>query len=72
MHYSKHPHSKPHLENLEEYQKLYKESITDPKAFWGRLARELLTWERDFQTVQSGSFEHGDVAWFLEGRLNAS
>jgi acetyl-CoA synthetase len=69
---SKHPHAKPHLENLEEYQKLYKESITDPKGFWGRLARELLTWQRDFQTVHAGSFENGDNAWFLEGQLNAS
>jgi acetyl-CoA synthetase len=32
----------------------------------------LLTWDRDFQTVHSGSFEHGDNAWFVEGRLNAS
>jgi acetyl-CoA synthetase len=36
------------------------------------MARELLTWERDFQTVHSGSFANGDNAWFLEGRLNAS
>ncbi|KAF2993690.1 Acetyl-coenzyme A synthetase 2-like, mitochondrial [Curvularia kusanoi] len=70
--FDKHPHSKPHLANLEEYQKLYKESITEPKQFWGRLARELLTWERDFQTVHAGSFEHGDNAWFVEGKLNAS
>lgn len=67
----KHP-SKPHLNGLEEYQQLYKESITQPSQFWGRLARELLTWQRDFQTVQSGSLANGDVAWFLEGQLNAS
>lgn len=36
------------------------------------MARDLLTWERDFQTVRSGGFENGDAAWFLEGRLNAS
>ena len=36
------------------------------------MARDLLSWERDFQTVSSGSFEHGDVAWFPEGKLNAS
>lgn len=68
---SKHP-SKPHLSGFEEYQQLYKESIEEPDKFWGRLARELLTWERDFQTVHSGSFANGDNAWFLEGRLNAS
>ncbi|KAI9901816.1 hypothetical protein N3K66_003633 [Trichothecium roseum] len=67
---AKHP-SKPHLANLEEYQKLYKESITQPKEFWGRQARELLSWYRDFQTVQSGSLKDGDVSWFVEGQLNA-
>ena len=51
---------------------MYKESIQEPEKFWGKLARELLTWERDFQTVHSGSFANGDNAWFLEGRLNAS
>ncbi|KAL2265521.1 hypothetical protein VTJ83DRAFT_6621 [Remersonia thermophila] len=67
----KHP-KKPHLSGIEEYQKLYKESITQPDQFWGRLARELLTWHKDFNTVRSGSFQTGDVAWFLEGELNAS
>ncbi|KAN0112662.1 acetyl-coenzyme A synthetase-like protein 1 [Hyaloscypha variabilis] len=67
----KHP-SKPHLSGLDEYKELYKESITQPKKFWAKQARELLTWQRDFQTVHSGSFEHGDNAWFLEGQLNAS
>ncbi|KAI9792450.1 MAG: acetyl-CoA synthetase [Peltula sp. TS41687] len=68
--FEKHP-SKPHLGEFEEYQKLYKESIENPDRFWGKLARDILTWERDFQTVHSGSFENGDNAWFHEGRLNA-
>ncbi|KAL8968581.1 MAG: hypothetical protein Q9183_002396 [Haloplaca sp. 2 TL-2023] len=67
----KHP-GKPHLESMDEYKRLYKESIEDPDKFWGKMARDLLTWERDFQTVSSGSFKNGDNAWFLEGRLNAS
>merc|ERR1712093_18630 len=50
----KHP-SKPHLSGLGEYQTMYKESITEPDKFWGKLARELLTWQRDFQTVHSGT-----------------
>lgn len=58
--------------DLEEYQQLYKESITEPKQFWGRLANELLTWSKPFETVHSGSLENGDNAWFLEGELNAS
>lgn len=51
---------------------MYKESITEPDKFWGRNARELLTWSRDFQTVHSGSLLNGDNAWFVEGQLNAS
>jgi acetyl-CoA synthetase len=67
---TEHP-SKPHLANLEEYQKLYKESITEPKQFWARQARELLSWTRDFETVHSGSLATGDNSWFIEGQLNA-
>ena len=69
---SKHPKSKPHLNGLDHYKELYKESIENPDQFWAKMARDLLTWEHDFQTVTSGSFTNGDVAWFPEGRLNAS
>jgi acetyl-CoA synthetase len=68
---AEHP-SKPHLANLEEYQKLYKESITQPDKFWAERARELLSWSRDFETVRSGSLTNGDISWFNEGQLNAS
>ncbi|KAK9441979.1 Acetyl-coenzyme A synthetase [Metarhizium brunneum] len=60
------------LANIEEYQKLYKESITNPNKFWGERARELLSWYRDFETVSSGTLADGDVKWFPEGQLNAS
>ena len=36
------------------------------------LLEELLSWDKDFQTVKNGGFEYGDAAWFLEGELNAS
>lgn len=68
---SKHP-KKPHLNGLDHYKEMYKESISNPHKFWAKLARELLSWERDFHTVHSGSLANGDNAWFLEGRLNAS
>ncbi|CAM1504218.1 Fc.00g018090.m01.CDS01 [Cosmosporella sp. VM-42] len=68
---AKHP-SKPHLANFEEYQQLYKESITQPDKFWGDRGRELLTWDTPFRTGRHGSLEHGDVSFFNEGKLNAS
>ncbi|KAK3698924.1 acetyl-coenzyme A synthetase 2 [Vermiconidia calcicola] len=66
-----HP-AKPHLHDLDHYKALYKESIAEPDKFWGSMARELLSWERDFETVRSGTLAGGDVAWFCEGKLNAS
>lgn len=68
---SKHPAS-PHIKDLAHYKDLYNQSIENPDHFFGNLARELLTWDHDFTTVRSGGFEYGDVAWFLEGKLNAS
>ena len=31
----------------------------------------MLYWDRPFKTVQSGSFDKGDIVWFPEGGLNA-
>jgi acetyl-CoA synthetase len=63
-------HPRPHVQGLEEYQRIYKESIQNPHEFWGKLARELITWHKDFTTVNSGSFEHGDMQWFPDGELS--
>lgn len=51
---------------------MYKESIEDPDSFWGRQARDLLSWSRDFSKVRYGNLIQGNVSWFLEGQLNAS
>ncbi len=60
------------LRGKEEYQKLYQESVNDPTAFWDKQAKSLLTWERPYDKVSMGSFEGGDVSWFLGGKINAS
>ncbi|KXG50891.1 Acyl-CoA synthase, domain of unknown function DUF3448 [Penicillium griseofulvum] len=69
--HDKHP-TGTHLKDIDEYKKLYEESIKSPDTFWARMARELLTFDKDFETTHHGSFENGDNAWFVEGRLNAS
>ncbi|CCE83210.1 Piso0_003782 [Millerozyma farinosa CBS 7064] len=69
--YTKQPRD-GHLKDLDQYRELYKESVENPTKFFGEKARELLYWERDFDKVKTGSLEHGDVAWFLNGQLNAS
>ncbi|ODQ50758.1 acetate--CoA ligase [Saitoella complicata NRRL Y-17804] len=64
-------HPEPHVRDIAQYQELYKESIEDPDAFWGKLGRELLDWHTPFTRVTQGSFEHGDIAWYTDGYLNA-
>ncbi|KAI1359606.1 acetyl-coenzyme A synthetase [Xylaria arbuscula] len=66
-----HP-TEPHLKHFYEYERLYKHSIAQPSEFWGKLARELLSWDRDFQETQHGTLEDRTVSWFLGGELNAS
>lgn len=63
---------KPHISSFEQYKTMWEESVNQPDKFFGNLARELLTWSKPFETVQSGSLAEGDVAWFLEGELNVS
>ncbi|EQC39225.1 acetyl-CoA synthetase [Saprolegnia diclina VS20] len=61
-----------HVQGMAAYEKEYKRSIENPEAFWGEKAREALTWFHDFDMAKYGGFEKGDVAWFLNGKLNVS
>lgn len=69
---SKHSAADAHVHSMEVYKALYEESINDSDVFWGRQARETLHWSAPFDAVQMGGFEHGDVAWFVNGKLNVS
>ena len=68
------PHSAAgaHIQSMEVYQEMYEKSINDSDVFWGSQARETLHWSAPFDAVQMGGFEHGDVAWFVNGKLNVS
>ncbi len=53
-----------------QYQRMYKESIENPEAFWGRIAGEL-PWMQPFTQVLDWS-RAPFARWFVEGRINAS
>jgi acetyl-CoA synthetase len=40
-----------HCPSLDAYQALYARSIANPAGFWGDMAREYLSWFRDFKEV---------------------
>jgi acetyl-CoA synthetase len=49
---------------------LYLEAETDYEAFWGKLARERLSWFKDFDTVLD--WDPPFARWFVGGELNVS
>lgn len=44
-------------------------SLNESNAFWTKEA-EKLDWITSWKTLQSGSFNTGDIKWFEEGELN--
>ena len=61
--------AKAHLNSLEEYERLYRESLEDPEGFWGRVAGEL-PWFEPPKKVLEGDLPH--PKWFVGGKLNLS
>ena len=60
----------PHLENFEEYKKLYDQSIDNPKEFFKKMAVENLSWIRDFTEIHNDEF--ANAKWFADGKINVS
>ena len=67
---------KPHIAeraqvgSLEEYEKLYRESIEDPQTFWRRQSK-LLDWFQPPRSIVESNMDEAEFAWFAGGRLNA-
>ena len=57
--------------NLDDYTRLYQESIADPDAFWAKQAHRL-HWDKAFTTVSHYSWDTAkiDIRWFADGELN--
>lgn len=60
-----------YVSSMEQYKKLYADSIKNNSEFWEKKAREFLHWEHDFQLVSDCDFSEGLVSWFLGGKINA-
>jgi len=60
-----------HISGMPAYQALCKEAETDYQGYWGRLAKELITWKTPFTKVLDES-NAPFFKWFEDGTLNAS
>jgi acetyl-CoA synthetase len=58
-----------HIRSMEEYERLYAESLNSPETFWARMA-EKLHWFTRWHTVLEWNLPH--ARWFVGGTLNAS
>lgn len=67
---------KSYVKSRAEYDKLYKESVENPNAFWAKMAKERLSWFQPFDEskVSDWSFDAKDlhVKWFEGGKINVS
>ena len=61
------------LVDREGYERMYRESVEDPEAFWGAHGKRI-DWIRPYSKVKDVSFGPGDVRvrWFYDGTLNVA
>ena len=59
-----------HIKNLEEYYKVYRESITNPEVFWEEIAEEHFVWRKRWNKVLSYDFSKPEIKWFEGAKLN--
>jgi len=60
---------KAHIKSLEEYERLYKQSIADPVSFWAEAAGELHWFKRWDKVLE---WNEPWAKWFVGGKLNLS
>ncbi|MGA1455148.1 MAG: acetate--CoA ligase [Arenicellales bacterium] len=55
-----------------EYDRMYRESITDPDGFWAKQAERFVTWFTPWETVSRCNYHTGDIRWFEGATLNVA
>ena len=58
--------------NLARYKEMYDQSINAPDTFWAEQAKTFLTWQQPWSQVTKSDLKKGEVAWFVDGKLNVS
>jgi acetyl-CoA synthetase len=61
--------AKAHIQSLEQYEALYKQSIDDPEGFWAGVAADL-HWFKPWDKVLEWNLP--SAKWFVGGKLNLS
>jgi acetyl-CoA synthetase len=62
---------KAHIKSMDEYKKMYKESIEHPDKFWGKMAEDF-TWFKKWDKVRQFDFVEGHIKFFEGAKTNLS
>ncbi|MFV8783388.1 acetate--CoA ligase [Microbulbifer sp. SA54] len=60
------------LVTADDYQRMYRQSVEDPQAFWSQQANDFLQWDKPFTRVCEEDLKKGHAAWFADGELNVT
>ncbi|MCK5038139.1 MAG: acetate--CoA ligase [Thermoplasmata archaeon] len=60
---------KAHINSMEEYKRMYEESINDPDKFWANIAEEF-TWFKKWDKVREYDFTEGHIKFFEGSKTN--
>jgi len=54
----------------DQYNSIYKDSITNPEEFWSEIASKNFIWKNKWDTVLEWDFKQAKVNWFQGAKLN--
>ena len=62
---------KARIKSLQEYERIYNESIADPVAFWEKMAKQEMFWFSPWKKGFSWDRKEAIIKWFEGGKTNA-
>ena len=63
--------NKAYIKSFDEYQKVYKNSISNNPLFWEKIA-DRISWYDKWDTVSNVDYKKADIKWFEGAKLNVS
>jgi len=64
--------AKAYINSMEQYEKMYKESIESPETFWAKMADENIEFFKKWDKVLAWDFNEAKIEWFKGGKINVS
>ena len=58
------------IKSLEQYFKVYRQSIRKPKKFWGKIAENNFTWYQKWDKVLEFDMQKAEFTWFRNAKVN--